>query len=350
MHVGFEAAFQNLGEDSDAVFLRKEIAVCVDAESYGFDSVWVTEHHFSDYGLIPDPLLLLSHIAGRTSSVRLGTAVLVLPWHDPLRLAEQVLLADHLSGGRLVVGIGRGLSKEEFEGLRVPIEESRARFEECAALLLAALGTGVVEGGEITRQPRRELRPRPFDSFSGRVFSASVSPDSAPLVARLGLGSMHIVVKPLELIAQDVNRHRQTWAEINGGTAPRPLLSANVVVDPSRDRALELAKKYHRASHRVAVRHYGMRDPAFGETKSYEFYRAMRDSPEQDLDLPPASVIYGTPDDVLSRFEEFYKALDLQGVLTIFHGMPDEDGVRSMRHFVNDCLPELKSWPTENSF
>nr|QLJ97720.1 LLM class flavin-dependent oxidoreductase [Micromonospora carbonacea] len=350
MHVGFEAAFQNLGKIPDDVFLRKEIAVCVEAESNGFDSVWVTEHHFSDYGLIADPMQLLSHLAGRTSTIRLGTAVLVLPWHDPLRLAEQVLLADHLSGGRVVVGIGRGLSKEEFEGLRVPIEESRARFEECAALLLAALGTGVVEGGEITRQPRRELRPRPFRSFSGRVFSASVSPESAPLVARLGLGSMHIVVKPLELIAQDVDRHRQTWAQVNGGSAPRPLLSANVVVDPSRDRALELAKKYHQASHRLAVRHYGMSAPEFGAMKSYEFYRAMRDSPEQDLDLPPASVVYGTPDDVLRRFDEFHKALDLQGVLTIFHGMPEEDGVRNMRYFVENCLPELKSWPTENTF
>lgn len=350
MHVGFEAAFQNSGLDSDDEFLRKEITVCVDAESAGFDSVWVTEHHFSDYGLIADPLQLLSHLAGRTRTVRLGTAVLVLPWHDPLRLAEQVLLADHLSGGRLVVGIGRGLSKDEFEGLRVPLSESRARFEECAALLLGALETGVVEGGEITRQPRRELRPRPFASFAGRVFSASVSPESAPLVARLGLGSMHIIVKPLELIAQDVDRHRDTWVQVNGGAPPRPLLSANVVVDRSADRALELAKKYHRASHRVAVRHYGMRDPAFGTTKDYEFYRTMRDSAEQDVDLPPASVIYGTPDDVLRRFEEYHKAIDMQGVLAIFHGMPYGDGINNMRCFVENCLPELKSWPTENSF
>ncbi|WP_433534564.1 LLM class flavin-dependent oxidoreductase [Micromonospora sp. CA-249363] len=350
MHVGFEAAFQNLTGMPDDVFLRKEISVCVDAESYGFDSLWVTEHHFSDYGLIGNPLQLLSYVAGRTGTIKLGTAVLVLPWHDPLRLAEQILLADHLSDGRLVVGVGRGLSREEFEGLRVPIQESRVRFEECAALLLAALETGVIEGGEMTRQPRRELRPRPSRSFSGRIFSASVSPESAPLMARLGLGSMHIMVKPLELIAQDVDRHRQTWSQVNGGSAPRPLLSANVVVDPSRDRALELAKKYHRASHRLAVRHYGMGDPAFGGTKSYEFYRAMRDSSEPDLDLPPASVIYGTPDDVLRRFEELHKALDLQGVLTIFHGMPEEDGLQNIRLFVDNCLPELKSWPTENTF
>src|SRR5579863_1968835 len=107
--------------------MQKELDFCLRAESAGFDSVWLTEHHFSNYGLIPDPMLALSYIAARTSRVKLGTAVLVLPWHDPVRLAEQIILADHLSGGRLVIGIGRGLSKDEFDGLRVPLAESRER-------------------------------------------------------------------------------------------------------------------------------------------------------------------------------------------------------------------------------
>jgi alkanesulfonate monooxygenase SsuD/methylene tetrahydromethanopterin reductase-like flavin-dependent oxidoreductase (luciferase family) len=352
MHVGYEAAFMHHGTYPDQIFIREELEFCVKAESLGFDSVWLTEHHFSNYGLIPDPLQALSHIAARTTDIQLGTAVLVLPWHDPLRLAEQVILADHLSGGRMVIGLGRGLAKSEFEGLRVPLEESRARFTEHAELLIEALETGVIEGGELTRQPRRELRPRPFKSFKGRVFSASVSPESGPLVARLGLGMMFIIVKPADLMGQDVARHRKTWTDIHGPAVrpPQPLLSATVVVDESADRALELAKKYDRAGHRVAVQHYGMADPDFGTAKGYEFYRNMRAVPGPDIDLPPSTVIYGTPDQVLKRFEEFKQYLDMQGILAIFHGMPHEDGERSLRCFVKHCLPELKSWPTEVTF
>ncbi|MFD9601993.1 LLM class flavin-dependent oxidoreductase [Streptomyces sp. NPDC059970] len=352
MHVGYEAAFLHRDKYPDELFIRRELEYCLRAEALGFDSVWLTEHHFSSYGLVPDPLQALSYIAAKTTRIKLGTAVLVLPWHDPLRLAEQVILADHLSDGRLVIGIGRGLAKDEFEGLRVPMEQSRARFTEHAELLLQGLDTGVIEGGLLTQQPRRELRPRPFKSFKGRVFSASVSPESGPLVAQLGLGMMFIIVKPADLMGKDIARHRATWSDMHGSTSrpPQPLLSAVVVVDQSEDRALELAKKYNRENHRVAVKHYDMANPEFGTTKGYEFYRNLKVSPGPDLDLPPSTVIYGTPDQVLKRFEDYKNVLNMQGVLTIFHGMPDEDGERSLRCFVQHCLPELKSWPTEATF
>jgi len=215
VHVGYEAAFQHWVSYPDHMFVRRELDFCLRAEGLGFDSIWLTEHHFSDYGLIPDPLQMLSYIAGRTRHVKLGTAVIVLPWHDPVRLAEQVLLADHLSGGRIVLGLGRGLSGAEFEGLRVPQNESRVRFNEYAGLLMNALETGFIEGGELTRQPRRELRPRPVSSFRGRLFSASVSPGSASIVAEFGLAPMFLVVKPLELLQADLERYREAWRKVN---------------------------------------------------------------------------------------------------------------------------------------
>ncbi|OXM47955.1 LLM class flavin-dependent oxidoreductase [Amycolatopsis alba] len=352
MHVGFEAAFQHRGSYPDADFMRKELHACVQAETLGFDSIWLTEHHFSNYGLIADPLQALSYLAARTSRVRLGTAVLVLPWHDPVRLAEQIILADHLSGGRLVLGLGRGLAKDEFEGFRVPLDESRARFAECAELVLPALETGFIEGGETTRQPRRELRPRPLKSFQGRVFSASVSPESSPLVAKMGLGMMLIIFKPLHLMEQDVQRYRGTWSDLHGMASepPGPLLSVVVVVDKSTDRALEIAKKHNDRSHDVAVAHYGMADKDFGRTEGYEFYQSMRPVARTDLDLTPSTVVHGTPDQVLEQLETLHRTFDLQGLLTIFHGIPDQDGHDSLHTFAEYCLPELKSWPAESTF
>lgn len=352
MHVGYEAAFQHRASYADDLFIKRELGFCLQAESAGFDSVWLTEHHFSSYGLIPDPMVMLSYIAARTTRIKLGTAVLVLPWHNPVRLAEQIILTDHLSDGRMVIGIGRGLSKDEFAGLGIPLEESRERFSDHAEIILAALESGVAEGGALTRQPRRELRPHPLKSFKGRVFSASVSPESSPLVAKAGLGLMLVInLKPLHLIEKDVGRYREAWKEIHGcGSAPpQPLVSVVVVVDESEDRALSVAKKHNTTSHQVAVRHYGMADPDFGMSKGYEFYRALRAVPGAGSDAP-ATVIYGNPDQVLKRLEELKRSLGMQGILTIFHGMPDEDGERNFRCFVKHCLAELKSWPAEQTF
>src|ERR1051325_1030101 len=91
MHVGYGAAFQNPNNAlSDAEVYRQEVRLAELAEPLGFDSVWSIEHHFDDYTMCPDALQFLSYMAGKTSHVKLGSMVVVLPWHDPIRVAEQV--------------------------------------------------------------------------------------------------------------------------------------------------------------------------------------------------------------------------------------------------------------------
>jgi alkanesulfonate monooxygenase SsuD/methylene tetrahydromethanopterin reductase-like flavin-dependent oxidoreductase (luciferase family) len=136
----------------------------------------LAEHHFTDYTLCPDTVQFLTYMAGRTTHARLGTMVVVLPWHDPVRVAEQVSVLDNMSGGRVILGIGRGLGRVEFEGFRVPMDESRDRFVECAQILLEGLERGYVEhDGRHFRQPRREIRPAPPRSFRGGTYAAAVS-------------------------------------------------------------------------------------------------------------------------------------------------------------------------------
>jgi alkanesulfonate monooxygenase SsuD/methylene tetrahydromethanopterin reductase-like flavin-dependent oxidoreductase (luciferase family) len=346
MHVGYGAAFQHRETYPDALFVQREMDLCLEAEAFGFDSVWLPEHHFSNYSLMPDPLQGLTYIAGRTSTIKLGTGVIVLPWHDPVRIAEQIILLDHLSEGRVMVGLGRGLAQDEFDGLRVPKHESRARFDEYARLLLDALETGFIEGGEITRQPRRELRPRPSRSFDGRVFSASVSPESAPIAAGLGLSPLLVNIKPLEQQQEDLERYRAVWRETHAAEQPPPgpILSVIVFVDEEADRAYELAVRYGTASHQVAAEHYGITRPDFKTAKGYEYYRDNWVVPEQPVAQVPSTVIYGTPDRVLDQLSDFHRALGLQGMFVIFHGTPQPDGVANVRCFVEHCLPELRSW------
>ena len=103
MHVGYGAAFQNPNNaHSDAEVYRNELRFAEMAEPLGFDSVWSVEHHFDDYTMCPDPVQFLTYMAGRTKHVKLGSMVVVLPWHDPIRVAEQASLLDHLGQPDLV--------------------------------------------------------------------------------------------------------------------------------------------------------------------------------------------------------------------------------------------------------
>ena len=100
-------------------------------EDLGFDMVWSVEHHFTDYELIPDPVQMLSYVCGRTKKIGLGTFVIVLPWHDPVRVAEQIAMLDNFARGReLLLGFGRGAAQVEYDGFRVSMSEARERLIE----------------------------------------------------------------------------------------------------------------------------------------------------------------------------------------------------------------------------
>src|SRR5438045_7067693 len=117
MHVGMSAVFQGFGGTlSDKEVWAADLALADLAEPLGFESVWGVEHHFTDYTMCPDVLQFLTYVAGRTQRAQLGSMVVVLPWHDPMRVAEEVAMLDTISDGRLILGLGRGAGKVEFEG------------------------------------------------------------------------------------------------------------------------------------------------------------------------------------------------------------------------------------------
>jgi alkanesulfonate monooxygenase SsuD/methylene tetrahydromethanopterin reductase-like flavin-dependent oxidoreductase (luciferase family) len=198
MHVGTSTFFQNHRQAiSDLEVYQNELRLADLCEPLGYDSIWAVEHHFTDYTMCPDVLQFLSYMAGRTKTVQLGSMVVVLPWHNPLRVAEQFSVLDHLSGGRAIVGVGRGLARVEYDGFKLDMEESRIRFSESTKLLIDALENGVAEfDGELIKQPRANIRPKPYKSFKGRTYAAAVSPESSLALAQLGLGILIIPQKP----------------------------------------------------------------------------------------------------------------------------------------------------------
>src|ERR1700684_1991854 len=123
----------------DVALFNEHMALGDLAEPLGFDSLFALEHHFTGYAMSPSPAQLLSYYAGRPTRSQRGTAVIVLPWHDPVRVAEQIALLDILCGGRCVFGFGRGAASVEYEGFRIPMGEARPRFAEAAEIVVKAL-------------------------------------------------------------------------------------------------------------------------------------------------------------------------------------------------------------------
>ena len=135
---GSAAARRGGPEFDSSEGFRDFIDYNIEAEALGFHSTFVVEHHFTGYGQVSATLNLLTWLGARTRRLRLGTAVLVLPWHNPVLLAEQAATLDLLSGGRLDFGIGKGYRYNEFAGFCVPMEEADARFDECLEVILKA--------------------------------------------------------------------------------------------------------------------------------------------------------------------------------------------------------------------
>lgn len=356
MHVGYASIFQNPHNAlSDREVWREELRMALQAEPLGFDSVWSIEHHFTDYTMCPDPLQYLTYIAARTQRVRLGTMVVVLPWHDPIRVAEQISLLDTLSDGRLILGLGRGLGRVEYDGFRVDMAEGRERFVEYAELLLEGLERGYLEGGATVAQPRRDLRPFSGRSFKGRTYAAAVSPESMDIMARLGVGLLVIPQKPWDAVREDFEKYRSVWGEVNGDQPiPKPLCGGFFFVDENEDRAQELGNKYVSDYYFTAMRHYEMTAEHFGQAKGYEFYsnvgkfidrHGMQGAAEGFAKLMPI----GTPDQVLEKMQFIRDTIDANGfmVQTSYAGMPWAEADRNLRCFAEHCLGEVRRWEAE---
>jgi len=360
MHVGIGTGFAHQrGESYDGGRLvREEVDQLVLAEELGFDSVWITEHHFSDYSVSNDPLQLLTYIAGRTKRVKLGTQCIIVPWHNPVRLAEHIINLDILSGGRAVLGFGGGLAPHEFAGLGIDQNKSRDLYNDILDVLIPALETGVIEGeGAFGKIPRTELFPRPIRSFEGRKFCGSLSGNSMVAAARHGFGNM-VLMLPQRGKETAPDQYREVWQSVHkdGSTPPPPMLSGNFYIHEDGDYAEEQGQKYLAHTMRSAVKNYSLAKPGtFANVKGYEHYENMMMQSPEEVDAYvenfSKSAVTGTPQQILDRMWELKEIYQPQGFFphVYFGGMPAEDAVRSMRLFAEKVLPEVKSWEAETS-
>ena len=341
---------------SDASVLGEHMALGDLAEPLGFDSLWALEHHFTGYAMSPAPTQLLTYYVGRTRRLMLGTAVIVLPWHDPIRVAEEIALLDIMSGGRCLFGFGRGAASVEYAGFRVPMEEARPRFVEAAQIVVKALTHEVFDWeGEFYRLPKMSIRPRPISHPERRFYASSVSPESAEIMAKLGFGVLVIMQNEWPVAAADIERYRELARSV-GHTPRPPIILTNVSVAESREEAHERAIRYLSRKWDSIDTHYHFSDGHLATVKGYEFYGKMAKTyakmkdpgfREKATDFYVKIQVVGTPDDCLQQLAELRRLTGLDHLVTefAFGGMPHEEAEVNMRLFADRVMPVLQRDP-----
>jgi len=351
MHVDIALIFQGTDPDrSDREVYERELRLGVLAEELGFQSIWGVEHHFTDYTMCPDVLQYLSYFAGRTHTMLLGSMVVVLPWHDPMRVAEQISMLDQLSGGRMILGLGRGAGKVEFDGFRLDMGDSRELFVEYGEALLKGLESGVMEyDGKHYRQPPTAIRPAPFKSFRGRTYAAAVSPESARIMAKLGVGLLIIPQKPWREVEKELREYNTLYREINGTPAPQPISAGWVFVDESAERAREMAMRYIGGYYRTVLDHYQFAGAHMKNQRGYEYYAKMNEKlavygDQKAIEFFADLQVYGTPEQVHGKIMEIHRQTNNSGFVGVFSyaGMPHEEAARNVRLFAATVMPELQ--------
>jgi alkanesulfonate monooxygenase SsuD/methylene tetrahydromethanopterin reductase-like flavin-dependent oxidoreductase (luciferase family) len=359
MDVGLQMVFSSYGWSnvSDAEVWDEELRLARLAADLGFDVLWSVEHHFNDYSFCPDNLQLMSYLAGICPDVDLGTAAVILPWHDPLRVAEQVAVLDHLSRGRLRLGIGRGLARREFEAFRGTMDESRERFDEAADMILRALRTGVIEGdGPFYRQPRTEIRPRPTRSFDGRVYAVASSDDSVVAAARLNAHMVMFADRPWPMRLPAIQKHRALVREQHGMQARPPLLADFCVCTPTLDGAEALARQYMGKFVESNFYHYELLGPHFSTVKGYDAYAqkialAREIGMEGIVSAFMEAAVWGTPERILRKLEERRGLVGDFELATSFRfgGTPYDLAETGLRLYAKEVVPVVRAWTTTTS-
>ena len=354
MDVGVLLIFQNYqgrGRDEDVV--KAEMRVAELAEPLGFDKVWAVEHHFTDYAACPDNLQFLSWLAGRTERIQLATGAVIVPWNDPLRVAEKLALLDHISGGRAVLGMGRGLARVEYRGFGIDMDESRDRFDEASRMIIEALDKGFIEGdGPFYPQARTEIRPRPPRGFRDRFYCVGMSPDSVVQAAQLGARLMIFSQQTWDSFAEGpLKEFRASFRKHHSAEPPPPLCGELMFCHEDAARAEELAMEYMPNYFLTIIRHYEIMSDHFKTAKGYEHYATSGDLFKQ-VGLENAAKGYcavqtfGTPDQIVEKLRarrELIGDFELN-VIANYGGMPFDAAEKSLTLFAEEVLPELRRW------
>ena len=309
------------------------VELVIEAERLGFNSAFSVEHHFTGFGQVSAVLSMLAYLAGRTSTIRLGTAVLVLPWHNPVLLAEQAATVDLLSGGRLDLGVGRGYRPNEFHGFDIdPGDVANERYTECLEVLLASW----TATERFSHQGRHFtfcdiiVEPSPIQKPHPPIWVGAGSEESIRRAARNETRLLVDQFGTIDMTCQRVDWYRDE-IERNGGTFdPTHVSAARNLMLVNDDQLHTMEDEYDRRLAGVVRLREASKKPGDDRTltlQDHAFYDTTRANTE-------AAVIGGTAQDCIGRL----KTLESAGVGQVLLIDP-AGGIPRLRHFAEAVKP-----------
>jgi alkanesulfonate monooxygenase SsuD/methylene tetrahydromethanopterin reductase-like flavin-dependent oxidoreductase (luciferase family) len=325
---GAQAASSNLGTGVGQGF-HDFVDFNIEAEALGYHSTFCVEHHFTGWGQISATLNLLTWLAARTTTLRVGTAVMVLPWHNPVLLAEQAATLDLLSGGRLDLGIGKGYRYTEFKGFAISEDEAEARFDEALTFMIKAWTTTerFTHKGRFWQFDDVVVEPPPAQKPHPQLWMAAGSRDSIRRVAERGCNLLLDQFALPEVIGERIAQFRSD-VEAHGRKFDPMSVALARDVYVARDEADKHAALQRNARTRQRTVEVSRRPDRSGGSHIL----AYADAPAGN----EAAALYGDPDEIARKLD----VLRSQGVSYVLASMGG--GSRdSLRRFASEIIPQF---------
>ena len=329
-------------------YYKDALAQVLHAEKLGFDSVWITEHHFSRHGIVSSTMSLLAYLAGVTERIRLGTAVTVLPFHNPIQLAEEVATVDLLSDGRMDFGVGRGFQWGEFHKLNIPMDEASRRFEETMEVLNKAWTSTEPfdHAGEFWLFNDMTVQPKPVQLPHPPIFVAASSEASVNRVARNDWNLLIGQGEPYGEVANQIQYYKGALVE-----AGHEYEQDRVVVARAMYTAPTLPQS--RQDTEAPFMWFKETGQEVGAPRDNnvellpEEYRAYRGRFARDItfdynDMYENVMLFGTPDDLTARIKDLEKSgVDKIIFFINFGGIEHQKVLNSLDLFAKEVMPNF---------
>ena len=311
------------------------------ADKLGFESVWCAEHHFSTYGYLSRPLMFASHLATQTEKIRVGSAVVVLPLHHPLIVAEEIATADLLSNGRLDIGLGRGYQVYEFERLGIKLEESRERFEEAVDILLLAFkGEPFSFNGKHFKFGETSIFPTPIQKPRPPIWVVGQSEESIVATAKRGF---NLVSGGFGVSLERLKEFRKSFDDLLVGAEQKENIrvSTQRAVYVTNDES-ELPEIIEQARWNMRVTlslRQGLERVEKGHAQAIPF-----DNEPSDEELIDRYFVMGTPATCIEKLSEIRDVMGLDhfNANFWFGDLEHKQVLRSMELFAKEVMPALQ--------
>lgn len=325
-------------------YFRDFLDITQRADELGFDSAWVSEHHFTHYGgILPRPQVLLAAMAERTKRIRLGTAVSLVPFDNPIRAAEDFALLDVLSGGRLNLGVGRGLFPFEYDGIGVAQDEGRQRMEEGVEVMLRAWQEDPLTfAGQFTNVTELTILPRPIQPALP-LYAAALSPESYDWAARKGYHILQVPYPlPIEVTQGQIAAYKDKLQQY-GHPDKEVIALFHTYVG-------ETAEKAKAEAEQAVMNYVGLVSslvPTKVKSEQYKAYTQFAPTVKAltyDVLYNERTVI-GDPDQVIAKLERFQHDLQMDQFIYFLNwgGMAHELVLQSMERFAKYVLPHFQT-------